>query len=73
MAGTLLAFLLSERSPELLYTHQVVPSPGVPSERVFTFDTAAIRAELDGVPLSQPLVAGWLAEFIAEGEQSLRY
>ena len=37
-------------------------------ERTFAFDTAAIRAELEDVPLSHPVVAQWLAEFLAEGE-----
>jgi hypothetical protein len=79
MAGTLLAFMLAERAPELRYSHRVVRDdrgglrpPGVRLEREFTLDTAAIRAELDGVPLNQPLVAQWLVEFIAEGESSLR-
>lgn len=71
MVGTLLAFLLSRRAPELAYTHRVVRNP-VSEGREFTFDTAAICAELDGVPLSEPVVAQWLAEFIAEGEASLR-
>ncbi len=79
MAGTLLAFLLSDRAPELHYWHRVIAgrrgefsSTGAPVEREFTFDTAAIRAELDDVPLSEPVVAQWLAECIAEGESSLR-
>jgi hypothetical protein len=76
MQGVLLAFLLSERAPDLSYIHRVVRHPGdrrrTPGGAEFTFDTTVIRAELDGVPLSQPLVVQWLAEFIAEGEQSLR-
>lgn len=75
MAGTLLAFLLSDRAPELRYQHEVIRTlqdgAAQPEKREFSFDTAAIRAELDGVPFSQPLVAQWLAEFIAEGEESL--
>lgn len=71
MAGTLLAFLLSERTPGLAYMHRVVGNQ-VSEEREFRFDTTAICAELDGVPLSEPAVAQWLAEFIAEGESSLR-
>ncbi len=71
MAGTLLAFLLAQRAPELAYTHRVVRN-ALSEAREFTFDTAAVCAELDGVPLSEPVVAQWLAEFIAEGESSLR-
>ncbi len=83
MSGTLVAFLLSERAPELVYRHRVIrnqvsatPRSGaetlVSQEREFTFDTAAIRAELDGVPLNEPIVAQWLAGFIAEGEAEIK-
>ncbi len=70
IAATLLAFLLSDAAPELRYTHRVIASP-VSDERDFAFDTAAIRAELDGLPLNHPLVARWLAEYLAEGEREL--
>lgn len=79
MAGTLVAFLLAERAPELRYTHRVIKRNLVSAsnqvseeEREFTLDTAVVRAELDGVPLNHPLVTQWLAEFIAEGEAELR-
>ena len=77
MAGTLLAFLLSERAPELHYLHQVrggtVGSPPRSSKSdKFEFDTADIRAELGDVPFTYPAVAQWLAEFLEEGENVLR-
>jgi hypothetical protein len=76
MAATLLAFLLSDSAPELRYCHRVSRRGGViPScvaEREFSFDAAAIRSELDGVPLNHPLVARWLADYLAEGERELR-
>lgn len=79
MVGTLLTFLLARQAPELRYSHRILPAgahttgrPGDSAEREFTFDTAAIHAELEGVPLNQPQVARWLAEFLAEGELSLR-
>lgn len=75
MAGTLLAFLLTGPAPDLVYEHRVLAnraSAGLPTaESQFTFDTADIRAELAGVPLNQPQVAQWLAEFLAEGEVEL--
>lgn len=78
MQATLLAFLLSERTPELKYRHRIVRNLLSPKTRnlvsaglEFAFDTATIRAELDAVPLSQPVVAQWLADFVAEGELSL--
>ncbi len=71
MAGTLLAFLLSARAPDLQYEHRVKADRTSENDRVFEFDTVAIRAELDGLSLNHPLVAHWLAEFLAEGEIEL--
>ena len=66
IAGTLLAFLLSERSAGLdfVYHHRV-------NGRSFDLDTAAIRAELEDIPLSHPLVREWLRGYIAAGEAEL--
>lgn len=84
MAGTLLAFLLSERTPELRYDHVVRrgdPSVVAPVRAeagtqapplLFEFDTTDIRAELGDVPFTHPAVARWLAEFLGEGENVLR-
>ncbi len=63
--GTLLAFLMAERPVDLHYVHRV-------DGRIFEFDTAELRAELGGVPLTHPAVRRWLGEFIAEGEAGLR-
>jgi hypothetical protein len=77
MAATLLAFLLSETAPELRYSHRVLRdhvsggNMGL-SEDDFAFDTAALRSLLEGLPLNHPLVAQWLAEYLAEGERELR-
>lgn len=72
MTGTLLAFLLSERTPQLDYRHRVLREgmSGV-EETDFSFDTADIRAVLAGLPLTHPVVAQWLAEFLTEGETEL--
>lgn len=70
LAGTLLAFLLTGQAPDLVYEHRVLAS-NLPVDNQFVFDTADIRAELAGVPLNQPRVAQWLAEFLAEGEAEL--
>jgi len=72
MAGTLLAFLLSERTPELRHEHRLRQGSAPGDERTFEFDTVDIRAELDGVPFTHPVVARWLAEFLEEGENVLR-
>jgi hypothetical protein len=63
MTKTLLAFLLAG-SCDLNYVHRV-------SERSFEFDTAEIRAQLGGIPLTHPEVRRWMQGFITEGEQSL--
>jgi anti-sigma regulatory factor (Ser/Thr protein kinase) len=72
MTGTLVAFLLSERAPELRYRHSIRRGAATDDTHAFEFDTTAIRAELDGVPLAHPLVARWLSEFISEGESELQ-
>jgi hypothetical protein len=61
---SLLAFLMSEKRVGLVYRHRV-------GEQVFEMDTAAIEAELDGVPLSHPRVRQWLHVAIREGEREL--
>jgi K+-sensing histidine kinase KdpD len=72
MAGTSLAFLLSERTLDLCYEHRLCKQSGSDSEDSFEFDTADIRAALDDIPLNHPTVAQWLAEFLEEGEDVLR-
>jgi len=66
VTGTLLAFLLSERGAGLrfVYHHRV-------NGRSFDLDTSAIRAELEDIPLSHPLVREWLGDYIAAGEAEL--
>lgn len=66
MAGTLLAFLLGgdDRPLRLCYRHRV-------GDEAFEFDSAAIEAEVGGLPLSYPPLRDWLRDFIAEGEASL--
>jgi anti-sigma regulatory factor (Ser/Thr protein kinase) len=44
---------------------------GRAGEWEFAFDAAAIRAELDDVPLTHPEVRDWLRQFIVEGEAAL--
>ncbi len=74
MTGTLLAFLLSERTPQLDYQHRVVREGASSVEETdFSFDTADISAALAGLPLTHPAVAQWLAEFLAEGEAELTH
>ena len=66
MAGTLLAFLLGGdgRPLRLCYRHRL-------DDETFEFDSAAIEAEVDGLPLSYPPLRDWLRDFIAEGEAGL--
>jgi hypothetical protein len=73
MTDSLIAFLLAgphgvsgreEKAVDLEYHHQV-------NDRTFEFDTAVIRAELDEIPLSYPLVREWLRRFITQEEAEL--
>jgi len=63
MTGTLMSFILAGTC-DLHYLHQA-------DGKVFEFDTAAIKVELDDVPLTHPDVRIWLQEFIAAGEANL--
>jgi hypothetical protein len=63
MTDTLLAFILAGRC-DVRYVHRVC-------EDEFAFDTAEIRAEVGGIPLTHPAVREWLQGFIAEGEGEL--
>jgi len=65
LADTLLAFLLSDKAPELRYEHRV-------DGAVFEFDLSEIRDTLGDVPLSHPAVVRWLVGFLAEGESEVR-
>ena len=76
MAGVLLTFLLASAAPDLHYVHTVqgettAGMPPGPDSDCFEFDTEELRAALDGVPLTTPVVRRWLAEFLAEGESTL--
>ena len=64
LPDTLLAFLLSEKAPDLHYHHCV-------DDAAFDFDTAEIRTALGDVPLSHPAVRWWLAGFLDEGESQM--
>ncbi len=65
VAATLMAFVLAQGPAELKYRHH--------SDRGdFAFDTAEIQAILGDMPISHPVVRKWLAEYLAEGEASVR-
>lgn len=64
LPDTLLAFLLSEKAPDLEYVHRV-------DDAVFSFDTTDIRSALGDVPLDYPSVRWWLAGFLQEGEAQM--
>lgn len=73
IAGTLLAIVLSDRPVDILYRHEcLVPGPrGRVKRRIFELDTAQVRRELDGVPLSYPAVREWLETVLREGIRDL--
>lgn len=67
--STLMCILMRGQSFDLRYGHHVIEHS---RHRAFELDTARIRQELGGVPLSYPDVREWLDGFIAQGEQSLK-
>ncbi len=66
MATTLMAFLLSRGALDLRYCHSRRDAQG--ATETFRFDSAEIRAALNGLVLTHPAVRQWLAEFLEEGE-----
>lgn len=60
LARTLMAVMLAERPVDIDYRHTV-------DRRTFELDTAEVRRELQGVPLSHPLVREWLQSALDEG------
>jgi hypothetical protein len=70
LADTLLAFLSSaQRAAELRYVHRTERAGG--GRAIFEFDTAELRAALGDTPMTLPAVQRWLAEYLAEGEETL--
>nr|MBC7246101.1 ATP-binding protein [Chloroflexota bacterium] len=65
MTATLLAVLMSERPVDIYYKHVI-------DKRTFEFDTAEIRQELGDVPLSHPMIRGWLETTLREGLATLQ-
>ena len=67
ICDTLIALVMSgsfDQNCDLRYVHRV-------ADREFELDTAQIREELEGVPLTHRMVRDWLREFISEGEKEL--
>ena len=58
--STLLSALVGHPNVDLVYRHRV-------DDRAFELDGAAIKRELEGVPLSHPSVLRWLDRFLTEG------
>lgn len=65
VAGVLALFL--QGAPESMETHFLHET----DHGHFELDTREVRALLDGVPLSEPEVALWLRDYIAEQEAQL--
>ncbi|MBN1887535.1 MAG: ATP-binding protein [Thermoflexales bacterium] len=65
--STLMAAIL-RGTADIRYVHRIKREGAI---QEFDFDTASIRTELDGVPLTHPPVQQWLQRFIAEGEKEI--
>lgn len=64
LTPVLIAVLLAEHPVDWTYTHRV-------NGEEFQVDTAEIRQQLEGIPLTHPKVRHWLRELFVEGENSL--
>ncbi|HAI87903.1 MAG TPA: ATP-binding protein [Firmicutes bacterium] len=64
MAGTLMALSVCNPDVDFVYNRER-------GDESFRFDTREIRAELDGVPLSDPEVAAFIRDYIEQGERGL--
>lgn len=64
MAGTLMALSVCNPDVDFVYNRKRGDSS-------FHFDTREIRAELDGVPLSDPEVAAFIRNYVEQGERGL--
>jgi anti-sigma regulatory factor (Ser/Thr protein kinase) len=64
LTATVMAVMLAERPVDIQYRHTV-------DGRTFELDTAEVRRELAGIPLSHPLVREWLESMLDEGQASL--
>ncbi len=60
MGSTLVALILDDEKVDVLYEHRR-------DGEIFRMDTAALRAELDPVPLDRPEVLQWIREHVREG------
>lgn len=58
--ATVMAALVGHPDVDVHYRHRA-------GDHSFEVDGAAIKRELDGVPLSHPLVLGWLERFLSQG------
>ncbi|MCL5269465.1 MAG: ATP-binding protein [bacterium] len=64
MPATVLAILMAPRVVDVDYTHRI-------GEREYHFDSAEVRKELDGAPITDPSVMRWLNETLRDGEAEL--
>ena len=60
LASTIITLLISAPEIHWLFEYQV-------NQECFILDDAPIKQELDGIPLSDPLVLGYLREMINQG------
>ncbi len=65
LASTMLTLLVSSPEIHWVFHYQV-------NDEVFTFDDGIVKTELEGIPLSEPVVLAYLREMITHGVGSLQ-
>ena len=60
LAGTMLHLVIGHPEVHWLFQYQV-------DDNAFTFDDGPIKEELEGLPLTEPVILAFLREMLAEG------
>lgn len=64
MASTVTSLISAQPEIRYLYTHKT-------DKGEFVLDTDEVKAELDGIPLTEPEILVWLGDYINENLQSI--
>lgn len=64
MASTLCVLIGANEAVDFIYSHRT-------GRGAFTLDTRELRGMMDGVPLGEPAVLGWIREYIRENMENI--
>ena len=64
LAETVVTLVQCHERTDFCYTHRY-------RDREFTLDTRELREVMEGLPLSEPAVLGWIREFVRENQETI--